>query len=206
VGQVLLYTSDGLGADDDLEITYNLKEGLMAGEFRGSISYYIESPFSTSLRSGLIDTLQVEADIEPQFELSVAPEEGSSVAFRNVKEGEVQEIVVVIEVKSNLAKPYQVTQYLSSQLTTKEGQAIPKGYFKFITLASDEKTGTKAKGTVKVPAKTDVETNETVIFASNHQGEPDAFRVAYELTGPPDQLGGDYTAGIHYSLSQLDIQ
>ncbi|MBN3038714.1 MAG: hypothetical protein JW869_04765 [Candidatus Omnitrophica bacterium] len=205
-GQSLLYTSDSLGSDDEIEITYGLEDGLIAGEYRGSVAYYVENPFSTSMRSGKIDTLPLEVNIEPVFELKVNPEAAGVIEFRNLKEGQIQEMSVIIEVESNLAKRYQVTQYISTLLTSKDGKAIPEGYFRFTTQEIDEKGKPATKGTLKYPTETEVSTDATVIFISNRKGEPDRFKVLYELTGPRDQFGGDYTTGIHYSLSQIDIE
>lgn len=204
-GQSLVYTSDGFGSNDEIEITYQAEDGLKAGNYRGSISYYIESPFSTSMRSGPIEVLPLEVTVEPIFDLKARAEGGGPISFRNLKEGEIHTIEVVIEVETNLAEPYQVTQYISSLLTAKDGTAIAKDYFTFVTKEVDEKNAI-TKGVLKYPNKSPVDTNEVVVFLSNREGASDIFKVVYELIGPRDQFGGDYTAGIHFSLSQIEFQ
>ena len=204
-GQTLVYTSDGFGSNDEIEITYQADDGLNAGNYRGSISYYIESPFSTSMRSGPVETLPLEVEVKPIFDLTARTEGGGALSFRNLKEGEKRTVEVIIAVETNLAKPYQVTQYISSLLTAKDGTAIPENYFTFATEDVDEK-GKITKGVLKYPDKAPVNTDETVIFLSNRDGASDEFRVVYELIGPRDQFGGDYTAGIHFSLSQIEFQ
>lgn len=205
-GETLLYTSDPRGLDDEIEITYYVKESLKAGRYRGNISYYIESTAYPSPKSGLIDTLQLDVNIKPIFELKIMPESGGVIEFKNVREESVQETKVLIEINSNLAQPYQVTQDISSMLTTKDGKVIPRGYFKFSTKEVDDEKGLRVKGTLKYPSKSTVEPDETIIFISNRKGESDRFKIIYELSAPRDQWGGDYTTGINYSLSQIEIQ
>ncbi len=204
-GETVIYTSDRRGSDDEIDIAYQLQEGLQAGRYRGRINYYIESPALPGQRA-LIDTLQLDVNIKSIFEIRVTPESGGIIEFRDVAERKVQETEVLIEINTNLARPYQVSQDVASLLTSKDGKVISEGYFKFTTRPADDIQDGRVKGILKYPASSPVEVGGTTLFISNKRGEPDRFKVIYELTAPPDQRGGDYTTRINYSLSQIEIQ
>ncbi len=202
--RTLLYTSSPRGMDDQIIITYSLKEGLKSARYRGKISYYIEGPF-TYPQGGRIDTLQLDVNIKPIFEIKITPETGGLIEFRDVKSGKIQESEVLIEINSNLGRSYQVSQNVLSALINEDGKAIPEGFFKLITKEADGKKEIGAKGVLKYPSKSNVELGETVLFISNNRGDPAGFRVIYELNVPFAQRAGNYTTRINYSLFEIGM-
>ncbi len=199
-GRTLLYTSSARGLADEILITYNLKTGLKSARYRGKVSYYIEGPAVYS-KAGLIDTLQLEADIAHIFELKASPQMGG-VHFRDIKPGRLQESEVSIEVETNLAKPYQVSQTISNLLTNQQGQTMPQETFTLRTVTLDDK---EIQGTLKFPQKTPIKEGKMILFVSNPEGKPQGFKIIYELnvTKQMNVKSGDYSAQIIYSMSAL---
>lgn len=199
-GRTLLYTSSSRGEDAEIKVTYSLKEGLKSARYRGKISHYIEGPVVYP-KGGLIDALQLEVDIEPIFKLKAVPQMGS-IHFGDIRPGKLQQSEVLIEVETNLAEPYQVSQRLLSLLTNQQGQTVPQEAFTVRTVALEEKG---AQGTLKYLLKTPAKEGQMVVFVSNSEGKPESFKIIYELnvTRRMDVKPGDYSAQIVYSMSAL---
>jgi len=197
-GRMNLYTSESDGKSvESFIITYSLGDlsKYKAGRYRGKIYYYLESLG----KSELVGKLDLEVENEPIFELVISPQEQKSMLeFRNLKPKEPpKQSEVIIEIKSNLGKPYQVSQNVLSELTDKEGNTIPFKYFT-ITLESLD-----TKGSLKIPGKQPVKKGDTILFVSDEKGSPDKFKIIYELSTDPQIKAGDYSTRISYSLLEI---
>ena len=193
-----IYTSNARGDPEAFTITYSLGDLTKekAGRYRATLKYLIEG--SGYLKKSLIDTLTFEVQNEPVFNLVVKPEMGAMIQFRDLKPREPPRInEVVLEVKTNIGKPYQLNQSISSLFTNKKGETIPSNYFRVRTESLD------TKGILKYPIKAETKIGETVLFVSDKFGSPDTFKVIYELAIPPDLHAGDYGTNIVYSLSEI---
>jgi hypothetical protein len=199
VAPQVVYKSRPTGeADENFVITYSLSDTLLqrAGRYRSRLQYVIEE-------MGLeIDRklLELEIENEPVFDLIIIPQDvGGAIEFRNVVPGEgVGRSEVVIEVKSNLGKRYQVNQNVIAPLTDKEGRVIEA---KYLTVHIEN---LDTKGTVKLPESQEVKTGDTVLFVSDKEGSPDKFKVVYELESPKEGIrAGDYSTRISYSLLEI---
>lgn len=196
--QQIIYTASPRGEADTFVISYSLGDlsTQKAGIYRSKIKYIFEGTGFGAER--LLDTLELRIENPRVFDLLVSPEMGGSIRFRELKPNEppkVQE--VIFEVKSNIARQYQVTQRATSLLTTKEGKVIPKEYFTLRQESLD------TKGTLKCPDKIEVKEGETVLFISDALGSPDKFKVIYELIVPRDIHFGDYNTNFTYSVSEI---
>lgn len=198
VNPQVVYKSKPTGeADENFVITYSLAEAAIqrSGRYRSRIQYVIEE-------MGLeIDRkiLELEIENEPVFDLIITPQDvGGAIEFQNVTPGEgIQRNEVVIEIKSNLGKKYQVNQNVIAPLTDKEGRAIGQKYFTLHTESME------SKGALKLPQAQEANPGDTVLFVSDNDGSPDKFRVVYELTSPDDVRAGDYSTRISYSLLEI---
>ncbi len=191
----VIYNSSVNGEADRFIITYILADlpQQKAGIYRTSIRYFLEG--MAFAEPQFINSLDFEIEYPAIFELVVTPEIGSGIEFRNLKSREPPRTSeITLQVKSNLGKPYQVSQRISSLFVNKEGEAIPEGYFKLKTESLD------TKGILKYPKKESVNLNEMVLLISDEQGSPDTFKVIYELSLPPDLPAGDYSTLITYSI------
>ncbi|MCX5704101.1 MAG: hypothetical protein NT066_06415 [Candidatus Omnitrophica bacterium] len=196
--QQILYTSSPRGEPDSFVISYSLGDlsKQRAGIYRSNVKYILEGVDFGSAR--LIDILKLEIENPRVFNLLVSPEMGGSIRFRDLQPNappKIQE--VTFEVKSNIAKQYQVTQNTGSLLTSKEGKVIPKEYFTLRQESLD------TKGALKSPDKTEVKEGQMVLFISDRLGSPDKFKVIYELTVPRDIHSGDYYTNFTYSVSEI---
>jgi hypothetical protein len=197
-GPQTIYTSGISGEAEAFIVNYSLgdlgKE--KAGKYRTAIKYLLEG--SGYLKEGLIDTLALEIENAPIFDLIISPEAGGLIQFKNLRAFSPPQInEVVIQVKTNIGKPYQVSQKVLSGFTSKEGDVIPEKYFKL----KEEEIDTK--GILKYPAKTEAKVGDTALFVSDKEGSPDSFKVIYELSIPADLKAGDYSTGITYTLSEI---
>ncbi|MEW6101613.1 MAG: hypothetical protein AB1481_04905 [Candidatus Omnitrophota bacterium] len=193
-----IYSSSPSGdADSDFTVNYSLGDlsGEKAGRYRTNIQYYLEEA-GVQQR---IETLTLEVENEKVFDLLVTPQDQRySIVFSGLKVNEPPKInEVVIEIKTNMGKQYQVSQNLYSELTTAEGNSIPSRYF---TLRTES---VSTKGTLKFPENQEVKKGESVLFVSDANGSSDKFKVVYELVSPPDILAGDYSSRISYTITEL---
>lgn len=192
-----VYTSSPAGDADTFVLTYRLaeREDQKAGIYRSHINYYLESgPVHDSL--GL---LGCEVEIARKFDLFVTPEMGGTITFHDLKvEDPPKQSEVLIEIKSNIGRQYQVGQQLVSGLVNKEGKAIPGKNF---TL---KETGLDTKGTLPfLSLPTEVKAGDMILFVSDKEGSSDQFKIVYELSPSIDIPAGDYSARLMYSISEI---
>lgn len=191
-----LYTSGSGGDADKFVITYNLvePEKLKAGTYRSSIKYFFESEGNQTL----LDTYDIEVEVERVFDLVITPELGGVLEFRDLKpQSTPKQSEVTIEVKSNTGKQYQVSQQMLTGLVNREGKSIPKENF----ILREESLDTK--GTLQSKTPTEVKIGDTVLFMSDREGSPDRFKVIYELIPSLDIMAGSYSTRITYSISEI---
>jgi len=105
---------------------------------------------------------------------------------------------VLIEVKSNLGRPYQVTQNVLSELVNSQGDKIPAQYFSLRTIAQNN-----TQGKLKIPDRIPVEKGSALLFISDLKGSADQFKIIYELISPADLKAGNYSSRITYTLTEI---
>lgn len=195
----VIYTSTPGGDGDSIVVSFSLGDltGQKAGRYRGSIGYFLES-VSPYVREERPEIVQLEVEIEPIFDLSITTEAAGMVEFSGLRPGgRPKTSEVLIEVETNLGRPYQVVQVMPSRLVNQEGDIIPDEYF--LMKVEDGESG----GTIRLPSKTPVREGQTVLFTSNQKGDGDRFKIIYELTIPPDLPGGRYFTRVSCSLSEM---
>lgn len=196
--QQVVYTSSILGEADSFVIEYRLGDlsGQKAGHYRTRIKYAVEE---TGGGMKLIDTLSLEIENPRIFDIVLYPEnQKGAIEFANLKPaGETRVNEMVIEVKSNAGRRYQVTQNTQSELMNKAGEKIRAERF---TLRTES---LETKGTLRFPAAENVKAGQSVLFISDDKGSSDKFKVVYELVPGRDLKSGDYSTRITYSLSEI---
>jgi len=185
-------------ADKVFVITYSLADplSLVAGNYRSRIQYLLESS-GKQINLGALD---LEIRQERTFEISISPQDQRySIDFTDLKPSDGPRLnEVLIGVKSNLGRPYQVTQNVLSELASSNGEKIPAKYFSVQTLSADD-----TKGNLKVANKISVEKGNTLLFVSDTNGSADKFKVVYELICPADLKAGNYSSSITYTLTEI---
>jgi hypothetical protein len=194
----VIYTSSSDGEADSFVIEYRLNPSQKqpAGLYRGRIKYALEG--IGSIQPRIIDTLRLEIENTRIFELVITPEPGGLIRFNDVKLNQPpQTSELLVEIKTNIGRQYQINQHLYSSLANKDSEVIPAKNFTLRQETID------TKGTLKFTAASEVKTGDTVLFVSDKDGSPDKFKLVYELTATPEVKAGDYSTQITYSISEI---
>lgn len=185
-------------ADKVFTIAYSLADplGLVAGNYRSRIQYLLESS-GKQINLGALD-LEIRQD--RIFEINISPQDQRyNIDFADLKPSEGPRTnEVLVEVKSNIGRPYQVTQNIFSELVSNDGEKIPSRYFSLQTLAVDD-----TRGSLKLMNKVPVEKGSILLFTSDANGSADKFKVVYELVCPADLKAGNYSSRITYTLTEI---
>jgi hypothetical protein len=194
-----IYSSRPDGSSDKaFTIAYSLADplSLVAGNYRSRIQYLLESA-GKQINLGALD---LEIRQERIFEISITPQDQRyNIDFANLKPSDGPRInEVLIEVKSNLGRPYQVTQNVLSELENGNGDKIPAANFSVQTFSVNN-----TKGSLKVSSKIPVEKGNLLLFISDSDGSADKFKVTYELTCPAGLKAGNYSSRITYTLTEI---
>jgi hypothetical protein len=196
--QQIIYTSSPRGEADSFEIEYSLADmsRQKEGSYRTSFKYFLDGP---DAQMRLLETIGLEVEHPRVFELSVTPENKRGILrFEALKPKEPPKVnEVIVEIKSNIGRRYQVTQNVYSDLINRQGDVIPPGYFTIRTESLD------TKGNLRFSARQGVKKGDTALFISDDKGSSDKFKIIYELTIPADVPAGDYSTRISYSLIEI---
>ena len=193
-----LYSSASNGdTDNQLVVNYSLGDlsKQKAGKYRARLQYVLEE---MGVESNL-DTVELDVENDPIFDLAIIPQDQKyAIEFRDLKPlGPPKRNEIVIEIKTNRGKKYQVTQELYSDLRSKEGEAIPNKYFTF------QAQGFDTKGKLNFTEKKEVKNGNNILFISDDLGSSDKFKVTYELSCPEQLKAGDYSTSVTYSLLEM---
>lgn len=194
--QEALYISGARPQSDSFVVTYSLAEAenQKAGRYKTNIKYLLDG---INLRDTIGD-LELQVEIARLFDLKITPQMGGVIEFRDLKPQQPpRQSEVLIEIKSNIGRRYQVNQRLFSDLANNEGKAIPSQNF---TLKEES---IETKGTLQFPVPTEVKPKEMILFVSDKDGSSDKFKVIYTLTPSTEIIAGDYSARITYSISEI---
>lgn len=188
--------SSSSGEPDTFLVTYSLGDmgQQRAGLYRGRITFVSE----VSGRETSLGDVGLEIEVPRRFDLVVTPKLGGAIEFRDLKpETGPQLSDVTIEITTNIARPYQVTQKLLSPLADKEGRTLhPKNF-----VLKEEALETK--GRILFPGFVEVKEGDMTLFVSDSEGTSDKFRVIYELSPSEEVAAGDYAARIVYQIIEL---
>lgn len=164
-----------------------------AGHFYGKLQYRFEGEnFNESF------VLNLDIDVTPIFKLDVIfPPEG--VRFSNLLAGApAQQKEVEVSVKTNLGKPFVITQDVSSYLTNEKGERISGEFFSMKVNPADENSGkSEFVNFGSVPQ------GRVPIFFSNAKGSSTKFKIIYQLEPYPNMRPGDFSSVMSFSLEEL---
>ncbi|MDD2703064.1 MAG: hypothetical protein PHC33_03555 [Candidatus Omnitrophica bacterium] len=195
--QEVIYESSSSGEADTFAVDYGLNDisAKKAGKYRTSIKYLLDVPGS---ELKLIDSVTLIVDNPRVLELLVTPEAGGVIRFTGVRPSQsVKGSEVVIAVRSNTGRQYQVTQRMLSDMVNTNGDILSSRFLKI------REEGMDTKGILKFPSAVPLAAGEISLFVSDPLGSGDKFKVIYELTPSLDIKAGDYSAKIVYSILEL---
>jgi len=196
--QQIIYSSGPSGvADTEFVVSYGLGDlsNQRAGRYRATIKYYLQQ---AGKPTKALETLALEIEVGKIFDLTVkTASDTGKIEFNNLKYGDAKVYEVNLEIKSNIAKRYQVTQRVLHELVNKEGAIMPEENF---TLKTEN---LETKGVLKFLSKMPVKKGDTVLFVSDDEGSSDSLKVIYELLVPREAKLGDYSTSLSYSISEI---
>ncbi|MBN2483612.1 MAG: hypothetical protein JXD21_05385 [Candidatus Omnitrophica bacterium] len=192
--RVLLYSSSQ--AQGELYAHFVVDEEKIAEEkagiYRGRLKYIIEA--SSDVQEELID---FEIEVTPIFQLSVDFPQGGLNFTELLPKSPPQVREAVVEVRSNLGKPYIVSQKMDMPLMNEKGNEIaPKNFMCKAELFPQQPGRVKNPGFVPVPL------GENPVFFSDERGSPARFRVLYQLNPYQGLISGNYFTGMSFSLQE----
>ena len=193
---LLIYGSEIRGEGDEIVVNFSVDtedfENLPSGHFKALVIYNVESSGSLIKRLPVDITLE----IKPIFDIEIISESIDGLHFRNLKSGSGSiKKEVIIKVKTNLDRPYNVVQNLSTPLTNQSGNTIPLRFFRL-----KEEESKDNPGDIIFSQYTPLSLGDTRVFASNATGDSSEFKIIYSLEIPRDMIAGDYFTGLNYSL------
>lgn len=192
--RTLIYTGT---ASESVLLVYFLVDGekaalANAGSYRGKIRYIVET--ERGPESFLIDLV---CEIQPVFNMEVSLL-GEGVRFTHVvPTNPPVEREVTVSVRTNLHKPYQVSQDLQSLMANEKGDIVAKEYFTMKAKIEGDQ-----KGQVRAVDFIPMEVGEHVVFSSDRKGSPSTFKVVYRLQGYTGMSTGNFSAPVRFSLNQ----
>ena len=148
------------------------------------------------------ETIRVTAKIATLFKLSVeVVGGGSELDFGSVRQGESPpRKELVVGMRCNLRRPYQITQEAFGPLQNERGDVIPLERFTCVTYGA---TGNKTKGQLGAKQPTPVTDKPLILFVSDEEGRGDYFTVGYNVAPPPDQHYGEYTTVLTFTATLI---
>ena len=143
-------------------------------------------------------TYDLEVDIPPVFELDAEYPDGGVSFNELLPDSPPQMKEVVVSVKTNIGKPYEVIQNVSTTLTNESGKMIDREYF---TVRAELVAG--EAGRIQPEDFTPVQEGDTILFVSDKSGSPSRFKVGYRLRPYRQMPPGEYKTGVVYSLNEI---
>jgi hypothetical protein len=143
--------------------------------------------------------VDLEVRISPVFEIQVKyPPEG--MKFSNVIPNAPEQVREIwVEVKTNIEKPYWVSQSATGILVNEKGEEIEKEFFTM----KEELVTADNPGKVVAADFEPVQEGDTALFYSDPKGMPAQFKVIYKLLPYQKMQSGNYKVGIVYSLGEI---
>ncbi len=163
-----------------------------AGTYTGQLKYTVESDSNRQEFS-----VYVEFQMQPVFTIEASmPPEG--VSFKNVSvTNQPEDHEISVAVKTNLHKPYSVTQAMLAPLTNEKGNQLDNNHFLIKVVLPQGQ-----KGKTKFTEFSPLAVGEYPIYVSDGQGSPAAFKVQYRLESYSQMNAGNFLAPMRFSLDQ----
>ena len=143
-------------------------------------------------------TINVSVNVHPVFELNVSGPAGGNIQFGDIQQKADGDVVieapeVVLHARTNLGKPYQITQELIEPLANEQNAQFSKEDF-----TVDMENGGSRERTVSGPVSTEAST----LFVSD-SGLEKTLNARYKLRVRPEQPAGLYQAKLVYTITSL---
>ena len=101
---------------------------------------------------------------------------------------------ILLMVRTDLQKPYRVTQILERKAVNENLNAIKPEAIQYTTVLR------QGDGLLRAPSRRNLELGEQEIFLSNGTGDAAEILIQYDLSVPPAEQAGYYRTSIRYRL------
>ncbi|MCD6228957.1 MAG: hypothetical protein J7K17_05740 [Candidatus Omnitrophica bacterium] len=188
LGRTIIYTSNPQGDSDSFNLVYSLKISpeQAPGFYRGKIVYILE-PID-SAESPVRVILNIFAEVEQSPKIEIKTLEGRKIYLNPEKK---KFVGVLVSIKGNLGKKFQILQLVSGPLVNSEGDELAYDKIKFLTKEVKE-----GEGVLKPLA---LSSRKEVIYTS-WRGESEDFIIRYNLEELEKEKVGKYRTNIKYFL------
>ena len=164
-----------------------------AGTYQGALRIRL-SNLSTSAADERL--LPVEVVVSELFTMAVKSMEDASgrLHFSPPSADAPVERTMVVDIRTNMRRPYQVLAGLDHALVLETGETLPPEAFVW----SIPKT---ERGTSLVASNSPVTVGYEPVYQSDANGSPDSFVLACRLTIPPDARDGLYSGQLQFTIT-----
>ncbi len=193
--RILLYESNQ--NEDTFFVNFFLDEqeikNQKAGHYNGNLTYIIESADGIQEYRSMI-----EIEVAPVFNLEVKLPPGGMDFSKMLPKSPPQIKEIMVEVETNLGKPYIVVQNVTAPLSNEKGELFSEDVF---TLKG-ESVGAEI-GKMISSEFTPVSNGETPIYFSDEKGSSAKFKIHYRMRPDQNMNPGDFATSIVYSLQEM---
>ena len=167
-----------------------------AGQYRGTLRLRLTGVGSAPPAELLVP---IEVEVQDVFTMSVRSldDAGRTLRFSRTGTGpDAQEQHMLVDIRTNMGRPYQVLFGLDHPLVLDTGETLPADALR----VSVEHTGA---GRIVYAPGSPVIVGYQPLYHSDESGSPDSFVVHYKLAIPRDAKAGEYTARLRFSITMF---
>jgi hypothetical protein len=189
-------SAEPLGQRVDLAYRVIVPESQAAGSYRGLVRLEFEGPAGSSREPGSLD-LPLELEVLPVLSLTVEAEAGkpAELVFRELTPGAASKSeALLVNIRTNTGRPYEVHQELLSRLSSDEGRQLPEASIRCALALAD---GEALAATPMTP----LTALSSVVYRSDEQGRPARLSIAYQLEIPVDASAGVYRSRLIFTVT-----
>lgn len=168
--------------------------GQPAGTYRGTLRFRLSSLTAASAETL---TVPVELVVKEVFTMTVKPADAGAAMlhFDRVIPGKGPvERTMIVEVRTNMGRPYQVLAGLDHALVLPTGETLPANALMWSILKTEHGSGL-------IASDTPVVVGYKPLYQSDAKGSPDSFALTYRLSIPADAKDGHYSSQLQFTTT-----
>ena len=183
----------------DLLYTVIIPEDQPAGFYRGILRFAFAAAAGMGGAESLTFQCPIEVEVLPVLSLSMQPAAGGALelTFTGLTPGQTSPPqALLIEVKTNTRRAYEVSQELAHRLVSDEGHQLPEEAF------ICETTGA-ARGQFRMAHSTRVPVGKSSLYQSDERGAPTKFSLSCYVKISPDTTAGTYRSSLLFTVTSF---
>ncbi len=184
----------------ELHYTVTIPEDQPAGFYHGILRFVFAGPSGMGDTEGLTFQSPIEVEVLPVLSLSMQPAAGGrlELTFTGLTPGHTSPPqTLLVEVKTNTRRPYEVLQELAHRLVSDEGQQLPEEAF--VCQATDG----PGRGQLGMAQSTRVPVGRSSLYQSDEVGAPGTFSLSCHVKISPDASAGTYRSSLLFTVTSF---